>query len=253
MDGNLYQVLGLAFGASDLDIKLAFERSKRALQARVREHPDERDLRAAQLQELNSAYVTLTNPARRRAYDESLYARAVNTHGAAGNRSERAFFKQFVAYGGLPLLVIAGLAVVLAFFHETRPAEHPAPVPAAKSLSTENGRGDRPARAGAQRHANRSTTSGASSARDPARARDGNAPVSGAQNLGDDGRSHGQDASAARDVEDDGQAFEAQTGDDDSGMQHAEPLVPEHPPGQLAQPDERTNPAADERVGDGVR
>jgi curved DNA-binding protein CbpA len=67
--GSLYAVLGVAFDASDVQIKAAYHRQARLL------HPDavgDSRERTAQMADLNEAYATLVDPGRRADYDRGL-------------------------------------------------------------------------------------------------------------------------------------------------------------------------------------
>src|SRR4051794_40267968 len=74
MHSSLYIVLGVTADASDDEIKAAYRQRALAL------HPDRTGADAAGFRELQAAYEILSDPARRRAYDETTSPHPRSTH-----------------------------------------------------------------------------------------------------------------------------------------------------------------------------
>ncbi len=68
---NYYNILGVLYGADDNTIRNAYHSRSRKLHP-DRKPPDKRDSATKHQAELNEAYATLSDPVKRRAYDESL-------------------------------------------------------------------------------------------------------------------------------------------------------------------------------------
>ncbi|KAK8587547.1 hypothetical protein V6N13_086528 [Hibiscus sabdariffa] len=87
---SLYEVLGIAVGASNLEIKAAYRRLARVC------HPDvaetgRKDLSAEEFMKIHTAYSTLSDPEKRAVYDGELNRRS---------QSPLTWASEFTGYGG---------------------------------------------------------------------------------------------------------------------------------------------------------